>query len=153
MHESKEKSWSYQNAVAERKSLVVAITEMERTEKRSWKRRRMRPPVVPGMPCKSFILTPGPLAAASVAGGASRGCTEGRLMFIDVEGESLLPITKLKISDHWLWYKYLIHQFGWFCMKNLEEESETGPFFLILFLILWENEYKMTGSIPRNDCL
>lgn len=68
------------------KSVVVSITQREIRAKRNWQRRRARPTAVPGMPGISFILTlGGATLAPSVIGGASTGCTDGRLKLIATE--------------------------------------------------------------------
>lgn len=75
---------SYQKAVTEAKSLVETMTPSAATANANWNKRRARPPGVPGMPWMSFILTLGGFSAASVRGGASTGCTAGRLTNISL---------------------------------------------------------------------
>lgn len=62
----------YQKAVTEGKSLVVAMTTSAAAANTNWLMRKVSPPGVPGMPCKSFILTLGALAP-SVVGASSTG--------------------------------------------------------------------------------
>jgi hypothetical protein len=78
--------------VTEAKSEVEAMTASAATAKTNWRKRRRRPPGVPGIPGRSFMRTPCGFSAASVIGGASTGCTAGRL-----ENISLFPFSP--VSD------------------------------------------------------
>lgn len=72
---------AHRKAVTEGKSEVVVMTHRETAAKANWQRRRARAPVVPAIPCTSFILTRGG-AASVVGGGASTGCTAGPLILL-----------------------------------------------------------------------
>lgn len=74
---------NYQKAVTEVKSLAEIMTKSAAIANANCSSRRASPPGVPGMPCMSFILTLRKIwASPSVIGGASTGCTAGRLTFI-----------------------------------------------------------------------
>lgn len=75
----------YQKAVTEVKSLVETMMQRDASANANWQNRNARPPLVPGMPWRSFILTLWGLLAASVSGGASTGCTEGWLALITLQ--------------------------------------------------------------------
>jgi hypothetical protein len=87
--------------VTEEKSEVEAMTASAATAKTNWRKRRRRPPGVPGIPGKSFMRTPCGFSAASVIGGASTGCTAGRL-----ENIFLFPFSPVSdlLSSLFDWY-------------------------------------------------
>lgn len=84
---------SYQKAVTETKSLAETITQRDANAKANWSNRRVRPPGVPGMPWRSFILALGKSLAPSVRGGASTGCTDGWLAFIASTTQTHNPVS------------------------------------------------------------
>jgi len=82
--------------VTEGKSDVVAMTERETTAKENWRKRKRKPPRVPGMPWVSFKVCLGIAIAWSVMGGASIGWTEGCTIDIDIakRGRTRTPTKK-----------------------------------------------------------
>ena len=59
--------------MTEGKSEVEAMTERERRAKENWRKRRMKPPRVPGMPWVSLRDCLGLACSVTVSGGASIG--------------------------------------------------------------------------------
>lgn len=87
----------YRKAVTEGKSEVEDMTERETRAKENWRKRRRKPPRVPGMPWKSLRVCRG--IALSVSGGASTGWTAGWTIDITAAAirtkrRSLLSLTK-----------------------------------------------------------
>jgi len=60
------------------------MTERETAAKENWRKRKKKPPRVPGMPWVSFKVCLGIAIAWSVMGGASIGWTEGCTIDIDI---------------------------------------------------------------------
>ena len=122
------------------------MTRREMTAKMNWKRRKAKPPQVPGMPCMSFILALGTFCA--VCGGASTGCTDGRLTFIAAADKSQFPepsnfytattlvvIKRRNFGDwqqNWEWVSVRLWE-----SNNNNYDEKKSLFFFFLLLPIW----------------
>lgn len=124
--------------MTEGKSLVVTMTHKATIANMNWAKRKERPPIVPGMPWISFILTPiagGTFAPSVCSGGASTGtgCTDAWLTLIIYAYyppvtlylfSYVLSTWKSSQQKYWIQLAFLPQQFGdpMIIMGNLEQQ-------------------------------